>query len=109
MTGLTMPRPALQDAMPQRTLREKGRPVFIAKIIITLRKSILDPQGKAVLHGAHLLGSSEVDDIRIGKFIEMKIDVQSEKEAQEIAENLCLKLLANPVMEDYNYTLESVA
>ena len=80
--------------------------MFTAKIVITLRKSILEPQGKAVLHGAHLLGSTAVDDIRIGKFIEMKIDAASEAEARDVAENLCQKLLANPVMEDFHYTLE---
>jgi len=80
--------------------------VFIAKITVTLRKSILDPQGKAVLHGAHSLGYAAVNDIRIGKFIEMKIDAPTEAEARRVTEEICQKLLANPVMEDYRYTME---
>lgn len=89
---------------------EKGRVcVFIAKITVTLRKSILDPQGKAVRHGAHSLGFGAINDIRIGKYIEMKIDAPSEAEARRIAEETCQKLLANPVMEDYRYTVEQIA
>ncbi|MGD0337548.1 MAG: phosphoribosylformylglycinamidine synthase subunit PurS [Bacteroidota bacterium] len=80
--------------------------MFIAKITVTLRKSILDPQGKAVLHGAHSLGYAAVNDIRIGKFIEMKIDAPTEAEARRVTEEICQKLLANPVMEDYRYTME---
>ncbi len=80
--------------------------MFIAKITVTLRKSILDPQGKAVLHGAHSLGYTAINDIRIGKFIEMKINAPTEAEARRVTEEICQKLLANPVMEDYLYTME---
>lgn len=80
--------------------------MFTAKITVTLRKSILDPQGKAVRHGAHSLGYTAIDDIRIGKFIEMKIDAPSETEARRVTEEICRKLLANPVMEDFRYTVE---
>ena len=83
--------------------------MFIAKITVTLRKSILDPQGKAVLHGSHSIGFDAIKDIRIGKYIEIKIDAPAEAEARRIAEETCQKLLANPVMEDYRYTVEQIA
>jgi phosphoribosylformylglycinamidine synthase PurS subunit len=83
--------------------------LYTAKITITLRKSILDPQGKAVRHGAHSLGYKAINDIRIGKFIEMNIDAPTEAEARRITEEICQKLLANPVMEDYRFTVEQGA
>jgi phosphoribosylformylglycinamidine synthase len=66
-----------------------------------LRKSILDPQGKAVEHSLSALGYDAVKDTRIGKYVELKIDAASEDEAKRIADEACKKLLANPVMEDY--------
>ncbi len=83
-----------------------GFGVYKAKITVTLRKSILDPQGKAVLHGAHSLGYDGISDIRIGKFIEMNVEAASETEARKITDETCRKLLANPVMEDFQYTME---
>ncbi len=83
--------------------------MYKAKITITLRKSILEPQGKAVLHGAHSIGFTAVKDIRIGKFIEMSIDVPTDGEAQAVCNDLCHKLLSNPVMEDYQFTVEHIA
>lgn len=77
--------------------------MYLAKIKITLRKSILDPQGKAVEHSLHSLGYNNIKDIRIGKFIELKINASTDEEANRITEEACKKLLANPVMEDYNF------
>ena len=82
--------------------------MYHAKIIVTLRKSILDPQGKAVEHGVHALGYESVENVRIGKFIEMNIDVESRAEAERIAAESANKLLSNPVMEDFSISLEKV-
>jgi len=79
---------------------------FRANIHITLRKSILDPQGKAVLHALQSLGMTPVQDVRIGKHIELSVDCVNEKEAAAVVEEACRKLLANPVMEDYSFTIE---
>jgi phosphoribosylformylglycinamidine synthase PurS subunit len=79
--------------------------VYLARIRITLRPSILDPQGKAVHHATASLGLSAVTDVRMGKYIEVKIDSASEHEAKSLTETLCKKLLANPVMEDFTYEL----
>ena len=82
--------------------------MFIAKIIVTLRKSILDPQGKAVHHALTSLQLHSVEEIRIGKFIEMKINSANKEEAERITEEACKKLLANPVMEDFSFTIEKL-
>jgi len=75
--------------------------MFIAKIFITLRKTILDPQGKAVEHSLKSLGYSNIEDTRIGKLIELKINTDNQNEAERIATEASQKLLANPVMEDF--------
>lgn len=82
--------------------------MFHAKIVVTLRTSILDPQGKAVEHGIHALGYPDVKNVRIGKFIEMDIATESREEAERITREVSQKLLANPVMEDFSFTLEQV-
>ena len=80
--------------------------MFLAKVLVTLRKSILDPQGKAIHHSLQSLGLSQVKDVRIGRLIEVQIDSPTKEEAERVASEACKKLLANPVMEDYTFTLE---
>ena len=82
--------------------------MFLAKIIITLRKSILDPQGKAVHHALQSLRMQEVQEVRIGKFVEMKINSAEKVRAEQVTEESCKKLLANPVMEDYTFSVEKI-
>lgn len=79
--------------------------MYKAQIKVTLRKSILDPQGKTVEHSIQSLGYKDVVDTRIGKYVELKLNSQTEEEAKKITEAVCSKLLANPVMEDYEYTI----
>ncbi len=83
-------------------------PVFRSRIRVTLRPSILDPQGKAVGHAIRALGITAVRDVRMGKFIEMTVDGKSREEARAATEEVCRRLLANPVMEDYVYELEEM-
>ncbi|MBV6478107.1 MAG: Phosphoribosylformylglycinamidine synthase subunit PurS [Ignavibacteria bacterium] len=80
--------------------------MFTAKITITIRESILDPQGKAVEHSLKSLGFDEIEDTRIGKHIELKINTSSKEEAEKISKEACSKLLANPVMEDFKIEIE---
>ena len=80
--------------------------MFHSKVTVTLRKSILDPQGKAVEHGIHSLGYPAVAHVRIGKQIEFDIDVPTKDEAERITKEVCNKLLANTIMEDFSYTVE---
>lgn len=73
---------------------------------MTLRQSILDPQGKAVEHGVHSLGYTAVKNVRIGKYVELDVDVENRAEAERITHEVSQKLLANPVMEDFSVTVE---
>jgi phosphoribosylformylglycinamidine synthase subunit PurS len=82
--------------------------MFLAKIKVTLRKSILDPQGKAVEHAVSSLGIKGINDVRMGKYIEFKVDETAEVEAKKATEEVCRKLLANPVMEDYHVEIQKV-
>lgn len=79
--------------------------MYTAKILITLRKTILDPQGKAVEHSLKSLGYDSITDTRIGKYIELKIDTSDKTSARTVAEEACKKLLANSVMEDYSFEI----
>ena len=80
--------------------------MYRAKVNITLRKSILDPKGKAAHHALHNLGLKEIDQVRIGKLIELDIDAENEDTARELADSACSQLLANEVMEDYHIEIE---
>ena len=80
--------------------------MYHSKILVTLRQSILDPQGKAVEHGMHSLGYGLVRNVRIGKFVELDVDAGSREEAETVTKEVSQKLLANPVMEDFAFTIE---
>jgi phosphoribosylformylglycinamidine synthase subunit PurS len=82
-------------------------PAFNAKITVTLRRSILDPQGKAIHHALENLQLAAVKEVRIGKFVELKLEAASESDARNIVEQACKKLLSNPVMEDYAFVIEA--
>ena len=82
--------------------------MYLSRIRITLRPSILDPQGKAVGHAIATLGVGAVRDVRMGKYVELKVDGATESEARAATEEVCRKLLANPVMEDYAFEIEKV-
>lgn len=82
--------------------------MFKAHVNITLRPSILDVQGKAVEHSVHTLGYTGVKSLRIGKYIEILIDADSEEKAKKQADEMCQKLLANMVMEDFKITVEKI-
>lgn len=90
------------------TLLERGEFVYLARIRVTLRQSILDPQGKAVEHGINSLGFEKVKNVRIGKYVEMQLETDDRGEAERITEEVCRKLLANPIMEDYTFSVEVV-
>lgn len=79
--------------------------MYKATVNVTLRKSILDPQGKAAHQALQNLGLGEIEDLRIGKRIEMNIDAGSVEKAREIAEEACTRLLANEVMEDFEISV----
>ena len=69
--------------------------------IITLKKDVLDPQGKVVHQALNGMGFNNVKEVRQGKYFEIEIDEKDKKKAEEKAEEMCKKLLANLVIEDY--------
>jgi phosphoribosylformylglycinamidine synthase subunit PurS len=83
--------------------------MYKASIHVRLRPSILDPQGKATHHALENLGFESVERVRMGKYIEMWIDEESEEAAARVARQACERLLANSVMEDFDVDLETVA
>ncbi|MDO4539932.1 MAG: phosphoribosylformylglycinamidine synthase subunit PurS [Syntrophomonadaceae bacterium] len=76
-----------------------------ARIYVTLKPGVLDPQGDAVRKSAHVLGYRQVEDIRIGKFIELNWEGDDPAAALEHIAKLSDQLLANPVIEDYRVEL----
>jgi len=81
---------------------------FTAEINVMPLKEILDPQGKAVMLGLGHLGIEKVKDVRIGKHLTLDLEAETEAEAKEKVEVACKKLLANPIMESYTYTISQV-
>ena len=76
-----------------------------AKVYVTLKKSVLDPQGKAVQHALASMGFEEVKDVRMGKYIELDLGAVEKSKAEEKIRTMCEKLLANTVIEDFRYEL----
>lgn len=75
--------------------------MYTAHVRITLRPSILDPQGKAIRHALHDLGMPTVESVRTGKFLELHVEAPSPEVAEATVRQACEKLLANPVTEDF--------
>jgi len=86
-------------------LQKQDRMNFSVQVKVMPLKELLDPQGKAVMGGLQNLGIKTVQDVRIGKTIQLQVDASSSDEAKKIAEEASRKLLANPVMEYYEITI----
>ncbi len=83
--------------------------LYHAAIEITLRSSILDPQGKATSHALDQLGFEGIEDVRIGKFVELRLEADSAEAAEALTRSACQKLLANEVMEDFAIRITEAA
>ncbi len=81
---------------------------YLAKIFVTLKPTVNDPQGQTVLAGLKTLGFSSPQVVRVGKYFEVQLDSSSCREAESQVHNMCDKLLANPVMEEFSYQLSQV-
>ncbi|MFT9848871.1 phosphoribosylformylglycinamidine synthase subunit PurS [Aneurinibacillus sp. REN35] len=79
--------------------------MFKAVVYVTLKESVLDPQGNAVKGSLHSLGFDEVKDVRIGKYMEVELDAATKEAAEERLQEMSEKLLANTVIEDYRVEL----
>lgn len=81
---------------------------YVAEVRITPRAGLLDPEGKAVLGALRSLEFTEVEDVRVGRLVRVRVEAENEATARERAEAMCRKLLANPVTEDFDIALEEV-
>lgn len=77
-----------------------------ARVHITLKNGVLDPQGKAIQHALGALGFDGVDDVRQGKYIELDLTDTNKEAAQANVEEMCKKLLSNMVIENYTIDIE---
>ena len=76
---------------------------MLAKVYVTPKRGVLDPQGKAVEHALRTLGFAEVGDVRIGKYVEIRLEDGSRERASSRVREMCEKLLANQVIEDFRF------
>ena len=79
---------------------------MIARIYITLKPGVLDPQGKTIHHALGSLGYDEVEGVRLGKYVVMHLKDGNPGQARKRIEEMCRKLLANPVIEEYRFEIE---
>jgi phosphoribosylformylglycinamidine synthase len=82
--------------------------IYQARIYVTLRPSVLDPAGTAVQTGLQHMGYDNVDQVRIGKYIELTLSADDEETASQQLDRMCDQLLANPVIENYRFELVEV-
>ena len=79
---------------------------YLARVYVTLRPTVNDPQGLTIKGGLHQLGFPEVDQVRAGKYLEIRLDAEDAAAAQRRVTEMCQKLLANPVIEDFRLDVE---
>jgi len=80
--------------------------MWLVKIYVTLKKGLLDAQGKATQNALESLGFKEVEEVKMGKYINIKMKGQNQQAVIQRVEEMGKKLLANPVIEDFNYEVE---
>jgi len=80
--------------------------MFLARVYVTLKPAVNDPQGLTIRGALHALGFAAVDSVRAGKYMEIRIDAPDTATAGAQAAEMCRKLLANPVIEDYRFDIE---
>lgn len=83
--------------------------MFLARVFVTLKPTVNDPQGLTIRGGLHALGFSEVEDVRAGKYLEIRLAAPSREEAEARVAEMCRRLLANPVIEDFRFEIEELA
>jgi phosphoribosylformylglycinamidine synthase subunit PurS len=83
-----------------------AKTMLTAKIKVMPKSTVLDPQGKVVLQSLETMGFTNIEDVRLGKYIEIKLDKMTKPEAEKIVDEMCRKLLANLVIESYSFDIE---
>ena len=83
--------------------------MFIARVYVTLKPAVNDPQGQTVMNGLHSLGYRQVTDLRVGKYLEIRLNAIDRPQAEALVAAMCDQLLANPVIEEYDFIIEPAA
>jgi phosphoribosylformylglycinamidine synthase len=92
--------------MSETATSETVGQVWQARVEVTLKPVVLDPQGDAVLHGLHQLGFGDVSRVRVGKYLELSLAAATQADAEAMVRLMCDRLLANPVIESYSFSVE---
>lgn len=79
---------------------------FLARVYVSPKPSVRDPEGSTILDGLHQLGFGSVDIVRAGKYFEIMLEAENSQRAEEQLDLMCRKLLANPVIEQYRFDLQ---
>ena len=82
--------------------------MFLARVFIQLKPTVSDPQGQTIHAGLRSLGFESVESVRAGKYMEIRLDEESEEAASRKTDEMCDKLLANPIIENYRFELEKI-
>ena len=80
--------------------------MFLARVYVTLKPTVNDPQGLTIKGALHSLGFADVESVRAGKYMEIRLNAATRKQAEAQVKEMCRKLLANPVIEDSRFELE---
>ena len=80
--------------------------MFVARVYVTLKPTVNDPQGLTIRGGLHSLGFESVEDVRAGKYLEITLDGDHKASAEKQVTEMCQKLLANPIIEDFRFELK---
>ena len=91
-----------------RACPTRGIAVFLAKVYVTLKPTVNDPQGRTIMGGLNSLGFGSVTDVRAGKYLEVRLQETDKAKAESQVREMCDKLLANPVIEEYRFELVEV-
>ena len=82
--------------------------MYLAKVYVTLKPTVNDPQGLTIKNGLHTLGFVSVESVRAGKYMEIKLDEANRADAEEQVKEMCQKLLANSIIEDFRFELGEI-
>ena len=81
---------------------------FLARVYVSLKPTVNDPQGLTIADGLRSLGFGEVESVRAGKYLEVRLSAASAEEALSRVDTMCEKLLANPIIENYRFDIEEI-
>jgi len=79
-----------------------------AEINITLKRTVADPQGLTIKHALESLGYKDLADVRMGKLVVIKLNLKDKQRAKRQVNQMCKKLLANPIIEDYSFSIKEI-